>query len=305
MRNLVTLFDVNADEIREILDLGAAIKDDLQKGIRKPLLQGHVLALLFEKQSLRTRVSFECGMSHLGGASLFLGQDVGWGQRESMEDFSRVLGQYVDVIACRAKAHDRVEELAKYSGRPVINALTDHSHPCQALADLLTLQEVHPGAKSLKLAYVGDANNVARSLAICCAQLGVAFAIASPEGYQFDDDLFDRIRKQAPAAELTATTDPAEAVKDAAAVYTDVWTSMGQEEEAAARRKVFAPFQVNEKLMALAPKSAKFLHCLPAKRGEEVTDGVIDSGQSIVVQQAGNRLHAQKGLLAWLFGKQA
>jgi ornithine carbamoyltransferase len=261
------------------------------------------MALLFDKPSLRTRVSFEACMTHLGGATQFLGADVGWGRRESIADFAGVLGQYVDVIVCRTNHHKRVEELAKYSACPVINGLTDLDHPCQALADLFTLQEIRGELSGQTLAYVGDANNVARSLAAACAKLGVKFTIASPKGYQLDDAFVAAVEKDAPGAKIARTDDPAAAVKGADAVYTDVWTSMGQEAQQAQRRSDFAAYQVNGALMAKAPKKAIFLHCLPARRGEEVTDEVIDGPQSRVLEQAANRLHAQKGLVAWLLGE--
>ncbi len=194
--------------------------------------------------------------------------------------------------------------MAKYAGCSVINGLTDLAHPCQALADLFTLREIFGSLAGRKLAYVGDANNVARSLAVACAKLGVVFAIASPKGYEMDETFLKQVRSEAPQAELELTDDPAAAVKDADAIYTDVWTSMGQEAEQDERRRVFAPYQVNAALMARAPRRAVFLHCLPARRGEEVTDEVIDGPQSRVLQQAANRLHAQKGLLAWLLASQ-
>lgn len=300
MRHVSTLFDMTADEIRKVFEITEQLKTKLGNGVREPLLPGRVLALLFEKPSLRTRVSFETGMAHLGGSCLFLGPDVGWGKRESPADFAQVLSQYVDAIVCRANAHEKVEELARYSTCPVINGLTNLAHPCQALADLYTLQEKFGDLAGQKLAYVGDANNVARSLLLASAKLGVKFAIASPPGFQFERDFVERVKSDSPAVEFLETTDPQEAVEDANAVYTDVWASMGQEAERAERAKIFSDYQVNSKLMAAAPPDACFLHCLPARRGEEVSDAVMDSGQSAVVQQAGNRMHVQKGLLVWL-----
>lgn len=304
MRHVLTLFELSSAEIERIFIIAEDLKAKLEKGIREPILPGRVMALLFEKPSLRTRVSFEACMMHLGGGTQFLGADVGWGKRESIADFAGVLGQYVDVIVCRANQHQRVEDLAKYAGCSVINGLTDLAHPCQALADLFTLREIFGSLAGRKLAYVGDANNVARSLAVACAKLGVVFAIASPKGYEMDETFLKQVRSEAPQAELELTDDPAAAVKDADAIYTDVWTSMGQEAEQDERRRVFAPYQVNAALMARAPRRAVFLHCLPARRGEEVTDEVIDGPQSRVLQQAANRLHAQKGLLAWLLASQ-
>lgn len=302
MRHLITLADVSHDEIDRIYAITRELKTKLSQGHREPRLAGRVLALLFEKQSMRTRVSFEAGITHLGGSAIYLGSEAGWGKRESAADFSRVLSQYVDVIACRAKKHAMVEELARYSDSPVINALTDKAHPCQALADLYTLKELRGDLKDQKLAWVGDGNNVAFSLALACGKMGVRMALATPPGYGFDDDLIDQLKQAGPNLQLTCTNDPAEAVRDATAVYTDVWASMGQEAEHEKRKRDFADYQVNGKLMAKAPSDAIFLHCLPARRGEEVTDEVIDSPQSVIVQQAANRMHVQKGILVWLLG---
>ena len=300
MRHLISSFDLSGDEIHRVFTLASELKRQLDAGWREPLLRGHVLALIFEKQSLRTRCSFEAAMAHLGGSTMFLGKDVGLGQRESMSDFSRVLSQYADIVACRAMNHQTVVDLAKDATCPIINALTDLSHPCQALADLFTLQELLGEVKGKVLAYVGDSNNVCRSLAVACAKVGVTLNVASPAGYEMDDALIARIGQAVPSAKIHRTQDPKEAVRGAAAVYTDVWTSMGQEAEAAAREKAFASYQVNGALMKVAGPQAYFMHCLPAKRGEEVTDEVMDSPQSIVIPQAGNRMHLQKGILAWL-----
>ena len=300
MRHVITLLEMTTAEIARVFAISQDLKAKLQQGSREPLLRGRVAALLFEKPSLRTRVSFETGMAHLGGSSLFLGTDVGWGQRESIADFTQVLSQYVDVIVCRSKAHGKVEDMAEHSACPVINGLTDLAHPCQALADLFTLCEVQGDLEGKTLAYVGDANNVARSLLVACGKLGVRFAIASPPGYEFDAAYVARVKQALPQLQLVQTRDPAEAIRQADAVYTDVWASMGQETEKAVRSKAFASYQVNEALMNQAPRHAVFLHCLPAHRGEEVTDGVIDSPQSAVIQQASNRMHVQKGLLVWL-----
>jgi len=261
-----------------------------------------VLALVFEKPSLRTRVSFQAAMTHLGGASLFLGEDSGFASsRESIADFGRVLGGYVDAIVCRSKSHATIEQLAAVAGVPVINGLSDLAHPCQALADLYTLRREIGRINGLTLTFVGDGNNVARSLAVVCGLLGMRFVLAAPEGYQFDDAFRKHLGGILPDAEVEETTDPVAAVTGAAAVYTDVWASMGQEQERVDRQRAFAPFQVNEALMARCP-DAVFMHCLPARRGEEVTDGVIDGPKSVVLAQAANRMHVQKGLLAWLLG---
>jgi len=300
MRNILTLLELSTEEIRRIFHLTKELKDKYLEGLREPILPGRVLALLFEKPSLRTRVSFEAAMTHLGGTTMFLGQDVGWGKREAAIDFAQVLGQYVDAVVCRASSHARVEELARHCNCHVINGLTDLAHPCQALSDLYTLDEIHGPLEGKRLAYVGDANNVARSLAVACGKLGVEFAIASPPKYQFDREFLEALTIAAPDVRLLQTADPREAVHGAIGVYTDVWASMGQEAEAEERRRAFAGYQVNANLMEHAPEGAVFLHCLPAHRGEEVTDDVIDGHYSAVLVQAANRMHVQKGLLAWL-----
>lgn len=302
MRHVIDLFELTSNEVERVFAISADLKTNLARGVREPILPGRVMGLLFEKPSLRTRVSFEAGMAHLGGASLFLGQDVGWGKRETIADFAQVLGQYVDVIVCRANAHQKVLDLAKYAGCAVINGLTDLAHPCQALADLFTLREFFGSLAGRKLAFIGDGNNVARSLAVCCGKLNMEFALAAPSGYEFDDAFVAQLKREVPNLKYTLTRDPGEAVRNACGVYTDVWVSMGQEAEQAERIKAFAPFQVNAKLMAIAPKEARFLHCLPARRGEEVTDDVIDGPHSAVIPEAANRMHVQKGLLAWLLG---
>ncbi|HEX4131010.1 MAG TPA: ornithine carbamoyltransferase [Pirellulales bacterium] len=304
MRHLLSLADLSSGEVERIFAITEDLKSKYEQGLREPLLPGRVLALLFEKPSLRTRVSFEAGISHLGGSSLFLGEDVGWGSRESIGDFARVLGEYVDAIVVRTREHSKAAEMARFSPCSVINGLTDHEHPCQALADLYTLRELIGPLEGQTLAYVGDANNVARSLALGCGKMEMRFAFAGPEGYHFDKEFLASLKRDVPELEMTVSTDPRKALKHAAAVYTDVWTSMGQEAESETRRGAFAHYQVNGKLMAAAPKGTYFLHCLPAHRGEEVTDDVIDGPNSIVVQQAANRLHVQKGILAWLLGAQ-
>jgi ornithine carbamoyltransferase len=300
MRHFLDVFDLTTDEIQRVFAISKELKEKLQHGQRDPLLSGRVLALLFEKPSLRTRVSFETAMVHMGGAALFLGPDVGWGQRESVADFAQVLCQYVDGIVARTTSHARLEQLAQYCTVPVINGLTDSAHPCQALADLFTLDEIHGPLAGKRLAFIGDANNVARSLAICCGKLGVELAIASPAAYQFERSFLDQLAREVPEIKLFQTADPREAVRGAVGVYTDVWCSMGQEAEHATRKAAFADFQVNPALMEQAPEGAVFLHCLPARRGEEVTDEVIDGHYSAVLVQAANRMHVQKGLLAWL-----
>ena len=305
MRHLITLCDVTSTEVARIFSITEDLKAKHAQGLREPLLPGRTLALLFEKQSLRTRVSFEAGITHLGGNSIMLGDDVGFGKRESIADFTRVLGEMVDVIVIRSKDHATVEEVARHANCSVINGLTDQSHPCQALADLYTLHEHFGKLSGLKLAWVGDGNNVARSLVRACGHTGVSLAVATPNGYELADEFVVDARKQFPNLDLVVTHDPAEAVRGAAGVYTDVWASMGQEAERAQRRSDFAAFQVNGALMRQAPADAVFMHCLPARRGEEVTDEVIDGPQSVVVAQAANRMHVQKGILVWLLGAQA
>lgn len=302
-RHVLTLLELTSEEIHEVFALSHELKRNLQAGIREPLLPGRVMAMLFEKQSLRTRVSFETAMAHLGGTTLFLGQDVGWGKRETAADFAQVLSSYVDVVVCRTNAHSRIEELAKYCTCPVINGLTDSAHPCQALADLFTLEEIHGPLKGKKLAFIGDSNNVAKSLAIGCGKLGMEFAVASPAGYTFDAPFLKQLKLDVPELQMLQTANPREAVRGAIGVYTDVWTSMGQEAETEQRKIAFKDYQVDVALMEAAPEGAVFLHCLPAKRGEEVTADVIDGHYSAVIPQAANRMHVQKGLIAWLLGE--
>lgn len=305
MRHLLTLLDLSRAEIERIFAITTDLKAKLERGQRDCLLPGRVLALLFEKPSLRTRVSFETAIVHLGGASLYLGADVGWGKRESTADFSQVLGQYVDVVVCRTNSQQRLVELASHSPCSVINGLSDTDHPCQALADLFTIIERHGPPDGQKVAFIGDGNNVAKSLAEACALFDLPFALASPPAYRFDVEFVRNLRQRFPHFELLETTDPRAAAAEACCVYTDVWTSMGQEAETTARQAAFAPYQVTADLLSYAHEDACFLHCLPARRGEEVTDEVLDGPQSAVLQQAANRMHAQKGLLAWMLGSQA
>jgi ornithine carbamoyltransferase len=304
MRNLLTVADLKSAEIDRIFAITEDLKTKYTQGLREALLPGRVMALLFEKPSLRTRVSFEAGMSNLGGTSLFLGDDVGFGARESVADFGRVLCQYVDIVVVRAFHHQTAVDLARYCTCALINGLTDYAHPCQALADLYTLKELLGRLKGTTLAYVGDGNNVARSLAEGCGRMGMKFVMATPQGYAFDAPFLQQLKRDVPELDMTVVADPAQAVRNATAVYTDVWTSMGQEAESAKRRQDFTGFQIDAALMARAPAGAYFMHCLPAHRGEEVTDEVIDGPQSIVMQQAANRLHVQKGILAWILGAQ-
>ena len=301
MRHLLSWEDYSVAEIRRILDIGNDLKSLALEGNRPPVLERMVIGLLFEKPSLRTRVSFECLASQTGAASLFLGSDVGWGTREPIKDFIPILTSYVDCLVLRAKNHDDVVQAANYSRCPIINGLTDLTHPCQALADLMTLGELFGGTEDKKICYVGDANNVAFSLALLACKLGTRFSIAAPSGYQFSEEQVRSIISQASAPDLfEQTIDPAAAAKDSDVIYTDVWASMGQEAESEQRKIDFADYQVNRGLFEHAKSTARFLHCLPARRGEEVTADVIDSELSATVVQAENRLHAQKGLVVWL-----
>lgn len=300
MRHLIDIKDLSPAQIERIFSITEDLKSKYANGTREALLPGRVMALLFEKPSLRTRVSFQAAMMHLGGGSMFLGSDVGWGSRESIADFVRVLSQYVDCVVVRARRHQTALDMAQYADCPIINGLTDYAHPCQALSDLYTLKELVGTLKGTTVAYVGDGNNVARSLAMACGKLGIRFTIAAPAGYELEADYRKLLKREVPELDLVLTHDPAEAVRNATAVYTDVWASMGQEQEIEARRQAFTPYQVTAKLMSQAPKGAYFMHCLPAHRGEEVVDEVIDGEQSVVLEQAGNRMHVQKGILAWL-----
>jgi ornithine carbamoyltransferase len=300
MRHIIVPEDLSAGEIEAVFAVADDLQTKFEAGRRDALLPGRVLALVFEKPSLRTRVSFEAAMVHLGGSSLFLGEETGFASsRESIADFARVLSEYVDAIVCRSKSHDTIERLKAAAEVPVINGLSDYCHPCQALADIYTLKRHVGRVAGHTLAFVGDGNNVARSLAVVCGLLGMRFVLAAPRAYQFDPAFRAHLKTVVPAAEIEETTDPVSAVKGAAVVYTDVWASMGQEKERARRLEAFRPYQVNEALMKHCP-DALFMHCLPARRGEEVTDGVIDGPQSVVVEEAANRMHVQKGLLAWL-----
>ena len=300
MRHLLSLFDLQQDEYEAILSIATQVKKLLLDGTRPDFLPRQVAGLLFEKPSLRTRVSFETGMSQLGGASLFLGQEVGWQSRESTADFIRVLSEYVDYVVCRSKLHSTVEELASFNCVPIINGLTDLTHPCQALADMLTMMEQHKCIRGKQVTFVGDGNNVSRSLAHACARSGMRFRLLGPEAYFMVDGSLEKFEASYEDCDLQQTEDRQAAMAEADFVYTDVWTSMGQEAESERRRKDFADYQLNSDLMRLAPDHCKILHCLPAKRGEEITDEVIDCPNSLIVPQAGNRMHAQKGLLLWL-----
>ncbi len=300
MRHVLSLDDLSTKEIQRVIEIAADLKAKLANNERPSLLANHVMGLLFEKPSLRTRVSFETLIKQLGGGSLFLGKDVGWGEREPLRDFIPILTSYLDVLVIRAKSHEKVVEATQHSQCPIINGLTDVSHPCQALADILTVQEIAGTLEGQKIAYLGDGNNVAYSLALACAKLGVEFRIGAPKGYQFEESMLERLNGDAGKTWVTQTSDANEAADGANFVYTDVWTSMGQEAETKQRLSDLADYQVNADIMSRAAEGAKLLHCLPARRGEEVSSEVIDGPASAIIQQANNRLHAQKGLVAWL-----
>jgi ornithine carbamoyltransferase len=295
-RDCLTLAEFSPQEVELILDEAAKIKTLQKSRIPYRPLRGRTLAMVFQKPSNRTRVSFEVGMYQLGGHALhLLPQEIQMGRRETPSDTGRVLARYIDAIMVRTFEHEEVEELAAAAEVPVINGLTDQHHPCQALADLLTVREEFGTLEGVKTSYVGDGNNVAHSLAIGCALTGASLTIAHPEGHAPDPRVMKLVDTLGTAPTLTG--DPREAASGARVVYTDVWASMGQEDEAEERRERFAPYQVNEELMSLATEDAIFLHCLPAHRGEEVTAEVIDGPRSRVFDQAENRLHAQKALL--------
>lgn len=300
MRHVLSLFDLSTTEIQRVLELSQELKKGVKNGDRPTLIANHNVGLLFEKPSLRTRVSFETLTTQLGGNSLFLGEEVGWGKREPVQDFIPILTSYLDLLVIRAKSHAAVEEACQFSRCPIINGLTDVSHPCQAFADMLTIQEHSADVAHSKVAFLGDGNNVAYSLAIICSRLGVEFSLGAPEKYQFDAAFIKDLNEAAGGELVTQDVDPGAAIEDAEFVYTDVWTSMGQEAESKQRLADLGDYQVNEALMKKARSDAKFLHCLPARRGEEVTTEVIESGCSLIIDEAENRLHAQKGLVVWL-----
>jgi len=302
-RDLLSLHDYTPEEINLILDLAEKLKERQKKGEPHTYLQGKTLGMIFQKSSTRTRVSFEVAMHQLGGHALFLNSnDLQLGRGESIADTGRVLSRYLDGIMIRTFAQADVEELARYATIPVINGLTDLLHPCQILADLQTIRERKGALAGLKLAYVGDGNNICHSLLFGCAKTGMHMSVASPEGYLPNETIVALAKEDAQqtGSRIGIFEDPVEAVRGADVVVTDVWASMGQEAEAAARSKVFAPYQVNEILVRHAKPNFIFLHCLPAHRGEEVTGAVIDGSHSLVWDEAENRLHAQKAVLALL-----
>jgi len=296
IRHLLSISDLSPQVLERILDSAMALKE----GAAAPQVAGKTLALVFEKPSLRTRVSFHVAMRQLAGDCIYLSPpEVGLGERETAPDVARVLSRYVDAIAARTFDHSTVEELAQYSSVPVINALSETEHPCQALADLLTIRERMGRLKGVSVAFIGDGNNVANSLAIAGSIMGMDVRVASPEGYELTPET------RAIAGDVKTTGDPLEAADGADVVYTDVWASMGQEGEASQRREAFAGFTVDANMMARAKPDAIFMHDLPAHRGEEVAAEVIDGPQSVVFDQAENRLHAQKAVIAYVFEDEA
>jgi ornithine carbamoyltransferase len=307
-RNFLTLKDYRPSEITGILDFAKKLKQAFKQGQSPPLMEGKMMAMIFQKPSLRTRVSFETGMFQLGGSALYLGpSDIGLGKRESVEDIARVLSAQVDIIMARVFGHEIVEELAEFSSVPVINGLSDFTHPCQALADFQTIQESGKDFKGLKLTYIGDGNNVANSLVFGGLNLGMHVFIASPKGFQVSEEVQSWARQvgSETGGSLEVTEDPRDAAQEADVLYTDVWASMGQESESEARKVAFSGYTIDRELLGLAKDHAIVLHCLPAHYGDEITKDVVDSQNSRVFQQAENRLHAQKGLIALLAGNEA
>lgn len=303
MNDFISLHDCTSEEVEQLLKLALKLKKEVKEGIPHPILKGKTLGMIFSKSSTRTRVSFEVGMVQLGGYPLFLSSnDIQLGRGETVHDTAKVLERYLDGIMIRTFDHKDVLDLAKYADIPIINALTDLLHPCQVMADLQTIYEKKGTLEGLKLAYIGDGNNMAHSLMYGCAKAGMNCAVASPGNYMPDDGVLQNARDdfKKTGKSLVITEDPAEAAKDADVIYTDTWVSMGMEAEKEERIKVFMPYQVNAELMKNAKEDAIFLHCLPAYRGYEVTEEVIDGKQSAIFDEAENRLHAQKAIMATL-----
>jgi ornithine carbamoyltransferase len=300
-KSLASLNDLTKEEIEQILKTSDLLKLQVYRGQEHPLLKGKTLAMIFEKPSTRTRVSFEVGMWQLGGYALYLGAgDLQLGRGETIADTAQVLSRYVNGIMARVFAHQTILDLVKYSRVPVINGLSDYSHPCQGLADLFTVYEKKGKLSGLKLAYVGDGNNVAHSLIYGCSKVGMTLVLGCPKGYEPDSQVVARGKEEAKrtGCEVIVTNDPKEAVKGADVIYTDVWASMGKEKEKEERVKIMKPYQVNRDLVRLAKEDYIFMHCLPAHRGEEVTNEVADSRNSVIFDQAENRMHTQKALMA-------
>ncbi len=305
MRHLLSLADCTPAEINGLLDLALKLKKQWKLGGNRPVLKGQSLALFFEKPSLRTRVSFEMGMHQLGGYAFYLSNsEIGMGVRESVPDVARVLSRYVNGIMARVFKHSTLETMVQYASVPVINGLSDYDHPCQVMADLLTLREHVGDFAGKQFVFIGDGYNMANGLLLGASKIGLNIVVATPEAYKPTKEVMALTMEFAEesGARVRWTSDPQDALRSADVVYTDVWTSMGQEAENEVRRTAFHDYQLNERLMQAAPESALIMHCLPAHRGEEITDGVVDSPHSIVFDQAENRMHAQKAILAWLMG---
>lgn len=306
VRHFINILDYTAEELEGILRKAVILKARKKAGLVEEFMRGKTLGMYFQKASLRTRVSLEVAMTSLGGGAIYLdfqGQDMF--DRESLPDQARVMSRYADIISMRTFSHDEVEEFARWSEVPVINALSDWSHPTQAMADIMTMREYMGETAGKELVYIGDGNNVVRSLAAICGRLGIRFTVASPEGYHVGEDFLNHIRANCPGAQVRELSDPVEAVRNADAIYTDVWASMGQESEAEARRQVFAPYQVNRALIEKAPAGVIVLHCLPAHRGDEITDEIMDDPKvSAVFDQAENRMHINRALIAVLTGNE-
>ena len=295
MKHLLKLMDLSTEEITEILNLADQLKYEKKNGIKHHILEGKTLGLIFEKSSTRTRVSFEVGMYDLGGSALFLSsRDLQIGRGEPVEDTARVLSRYLDGIMIRTFAQSEVEDLAKYGSIPIINGLTDYCHPCQVLADLMTIREHKGVIKGNKLCYIGDGNNMTNSLIVGGIKMGMSVAVACPKGYEPDAEI---MRWAAANGEFLCTDDVLEAARGADVLYTDVWASMGQEAEAEARKKIFCGYQINANVMAVANEGAMAMHCLPAHRGEEITADVLEAHADEIFDEAENRLHAQKAVL--------
>ena len=302
--HFISIADVSVLDLQTVFERSFALRELRQQGKRaEQILADKSLAMIFEKPSLRTRVSFEVAIGELGGHAIVLSnEEVGMGKRESAADVARVLSGMVHGIIARVFEHQKLLDLAQFGSVPVINALSDHSHPVQALADVMTMMdEFGRDLKGRTIAFIGDGNNVARSLAILCGKLGIRFVIACPQGYELEPEFAQRLQSQVPGAKFEMTRDARAAVKNADAIYTDTWVSMGQEDEAAHRKQAFTGYQINADLLAAAPKHAIVLHCLPAYRGCEITDEAMEGPRSRVFPQAHNRLHAQKGLLAAMY----
>ncbi len=302
-KDFIAISDYSPSALQEMLDLAVQLKKEYFSKGNQPIFKGKVLAMLFQKPSLRTRMSFDMAMRHMGGDALYISpNEIGLGQRESIADVSRVISGYVSAIMARVFDHQHVVELAKWSSIPVINGLSDYNHPCQGMADALTIVEKFGKLKGLNITYVGDGNNVAVSLMHIAAKLGANFTIANPEDYDIVPKAIEdaRVYAKESGSNLKFLRDPHEAVKNAHVIYTDTWTSMGQEAETEKRKKVFPPYQVNQKLVSEADKDVIVMHCLPAHRGQEITDEVADGPHSVIFQEAHNRLHAQKAVLVKL-----